>query len=80
MTREQIHNANNHLRGTEFPTHATSPDKPIRRGLITIDGAVLRFSVFPERMSQQGRVYNPIQLQYVPDCKLVLKAVPVDQT
>lgn len=79
MTADEIHNANNHLRGTEYSTHTDDPSKPVRRGLITIDGAILRFAVFPERISKQGKPYNPIQLQYVPDCKLVLKAVPVEQ-
>lgn len=77
MQDKGINIANNHLRGTEYDTVTDDPTMPIRRGIITIDGAVLRMSVYPERMSKQGRRYHPIQLQYLPDCKFVLKAVPV---
>lgn len=75
---DDVRNANNHMRGTEYETHTTDPNAPVRRGLITIDGVVMRFAVWRERMSRQGKPYCPLQLQYVPDCKKVLKAVPID--
>lgn len=72
-----VHDANNHLRGTEFDVERRDADSPIRRGVITIDRARLRMVVYPAKRSKQGRVFNPVRLQYLPDCGYVLKAVPV---
>jgi hypothetical protein len=75
MTTDTINRSNNHLRGTEFDTPSDNPNSPIRRGIITIDGCVLRFVVYPEKVSAKGNRYNPVSLQYTPDCGCVLKAV-----
>jgi len=72
-----VNDANNHLKGTEFEVDQSNPDSPIRRGIITIDRALLRFVVYPAKRSKQGRVFNPVRLQYLPSCGYVLKAVPV---
>lgn len=72
-----VRDANNHLKGTEFDVERRGADSPIRRGVITIDGARLRMAVYPAKRSRQGRTYCPVRLQYLPDCGYVLKAVPV---
>lgn len=69
--------ANNHLKGTEFEVEPRGADSPIRRGIITIDGVRLRLAVYPAKVSRTGREYNPVRLQFLPDCGCVLKAVRV---
>jgi len=72
-----IRDANNHLKGTEYEVEQSGPDSPVRRGIITIDGVMMRLLVYPPKLSKQGRVYNSVRLQYLPDCGYVLKAVKV---
>lgn len=79
MQDNDIHLANNHLKGTEFDCAPSSPDAPIRRGVITIDKCVLRLAVFPEKVSRSGNRFCPIRLQYGSDSRYVLRAVPLGQ-
>lgn len=74
-----IHDMNNHLRGTEFDVERAGEGSPIRRGVVTIDGTVLKFSVFAERIGMKGLPYYPVKLEYAPDSKTKLVSVPVDE-
>lgn len=80
MQNREIHDMNNNLKGSEYDVEvcASGGDlKPIRRGVITIDRALLGMTVYPARTSRQGRMYYPIRLHYLPSCEYVLKAVQV---
>lgn len=69
-----IHTINNHLKGTIYRCdNPSTPNSPIMRGVITIDGVMLRIAVFPEKVSASGNVYNPIRLQYSPDSMHILQ-------
>lgn len=74
----QLPDENNHLKGTEYAVIPSGENSPIRRGVVTIDGARLRFAVFPEKISRNGRPYHPVRFQYLSDSEFVLRAVRVD--
>lgn len=69
---------NNHLRGTVYQCDPSTENSPIMRGIITIDGSVLRVAVFPEKISKNGRPYHPVRLLYAEESRTVLKSVPME--
>jgi hypothetical protein len=65
------------MRGTMFGVSSPNHDEPIKVGTLNIDGVEVNLAVYPEKVSQRGRKFDPIKLSYPLGSKRILKAVPV---
>lgn len=67
------------MRGTIFDVEPAGPDRPIRLGVINIDGVPVNIAVYPQETSAQTmRTYNPVKLSYPIGSPKVLRAEPVE--
>lgn len=63
----EAHDENNHLKGTLYDCEPQTPDSPVMRGVVTIDGVKMRVAVFPLKLSRSGRLVYPVRLEYFGD-------------